>query len=108
MVLKFSIEVAEDETISIIQSATVDGKLGELSVNVSNIIGIPPIELTTTAALTSTTPESDGLFPVVTYSGIITGSLEFVILLPTAVLRWTVFHGYVFKLSGKKMSSKHT
>ena len=51
--LKFYIKVAEDETISIIQSAIVDGKLGELSVNVSYIIGI--------ATPTSSTPKSGGL-----------------------------------------------
>ena len=71
VVLKFGIRVAEDDTISIIQSAIVDGKLGELRENVSYIIGIPPVEESTTAAPTSTTPKSDGLFLVVTDSLII-------------------------------------
>ena len=71
VVLKFGFKVAEDDTISIIQSAIVDGKLGELSENVSHIIGIPPVEQSTTAAPTSTTLKSDGLFLVVTDSGII-------------------------------------
>ena len=62
MVLKFSTEVAEDETISAIQTATVDGKLGNLTAKVSSIIGIPPAEQTSTAAPTSTTPKLDGLF----------------------------------------------
>ena len=60
MALRFSTEVAEDEAISTIQSAVVDGKLGELSVNVSYIIGIPPVEQTTITAPTNTTPKSDG------------------------------------------------
>ena len=63
VVLKFGIKVAEDDTISFIQSAGRNGKLGELSVNVSYIIGI--------AAPTSTTPKSGGLFLVVNNSGII-------------------------------------
>ena len=50
VVLKFDTKVAEDDTISIIQSAIVDGKLGELSGNVSPIIGIPPVEQSTFAA----------------------------------------------------------
>ena len=62
MVLKFRTEVAEDETISTIQTATVDGKLGSLIANVSSIIGIPPAEQTSTAAPTSTNPKLDGLF----------------------------------------------
>ena len=73
MALKFTTEVAEDDTISIIQSAIVDGKLGEVSVNVSYIIGIPrfPRATYTITTPTSTTPKSDGLFLVFTYSGTI-------------------------------------
>lgn len=67
MVLEFGIKVAEDDIISIIQSAIVDGKLGVLSVNVS----FTPVEQTTTTAPTGTTPASDGLFLVVTSNGII-------------------------------------
>ncbi|XP_067030317.1 fibroblast growth factor receptor 1-A-like isoform X2 [Acropora muricata] len=60
VVLKFSIKVAEDDTISIIQNAIVDGKLGELSVNVSHIIGISPVGQSSTAAVPpSTAPKSD-------------------------------------------------
>ena len=63
MVLKFRTEVAEDETIATIQTATVDGKLGNLSLNASSIIGIPPVEQASTAAPTSTLPNSiSGLF----------------------------------------------
>ena len=62
MVLKFSTEVVEDETISTIQTALVDGKLGNFSVNVSSNFGIPLVEQTSTAALTRVTPQSDGLF----------------------------------------------
>ncbi|XP_044180712.1 lachesin-like isoform X4 [Acropora millepora] len=64
VVLKFGIKVAEDDTISIIQNAIVDGKLGELSVNVSHTIGIPAVEQTTVTVPTSTTPKSDGLFQI--------------------------------------------
>ena len=64
MVLKFGVKVAEDDTISIIQNAIVDGKLGELSVNVSHIIGIPVVEQTTITVPTSTAPKSDGLFQI--------------------------------------------
>ena len=69
--LKFTTEVAEDDTISIIQSAIVDRNLGKLSVNVSYIIGIPRFPRTTITTPTSTTPKSDGLFLVFTYSGTI-------------------------------------
>ena len=62
VVLRLSTEVAEDEIISTIQTAMVDGKLGNLSVNAFSIIGIPPVEQTSTAAPTSTPPNSDGLF----------------------------------------------
>ena len=65
--LKFKTEVAEDDTFSIIQNAIVDGKLGELSLNVSLIIGIPP-PTTTAATTTSTIPKSDGLFQVLVCS----------------------------------------
>ena len=62
VVLKFSIEAAEDDTVSAIQNVTVNKKLGELSVNVSYIIRFPPVEQSTTAAVTSITPKLDGLF----------------------------------------------
>ena len=69
MVLKFGIKVAEDDTISIIQSAIVDGKLGEISVNISHVTGIPPVEQTTITATTSITAKSDGLFQIFIGSG---------------------------------------
>ena len=71
VVLKFSTEVAEDDTISMIKNSIVDGKLGGLNVNTSYIIGIPPIletrvstksVQTMTTMPTGTTPKSDGLF----------------------------------------------
>ena len=68
VVLKFGTKVAEDDTTAIIQNAIVDGKLGELSV--SHIIGIPPVEQSTTAAVpASTSPKSDGLFQILIDSG---------------------------------------
>ena len=69
VVLKFGIKVAEDDTISIIQSAIVDGKLGEISVNPLYVIGIPPVEQTTITATTSFTPKLDGLFQIFIGSG---------------------------------------
>ena len=69
--LKFTTEVAEDDTISIIQNAIVDGKLGELSLNVSYIIGISRFPQPTITTPTSTTPKSDGLFLLFTDSGTI-------------------------------------
>ena len=69
MVFKFSTVFAEDETFSIIQNAIVDGKLGELSMNVSYIIGIPRFPRTTVTAPTSITSKSDGLFQILSDSG---------------------------------------
>ncbi|XP_044180357.1 fibroblast growth factor receptor 2-like [Acropora millepora] len=60
VVLKFGIKVAEDDTISIIQNAIVDGNLGEISVNASYVIGIPPVEQTTITATTSISTILDG------------------------------------------------
>ena len=42
----------------------MDGKLGELSVNVSHTIGIPAVEQPTVTVPTSTTPKSGGLFQI--------------------------------------------
>ena len=59
-VLIFSTEVAEDDTISIIQNAAVDGKLGELSVNVSYYVtGSPAVKPTTPLAPISINSTSD-------------------------------------------------
>ena len=69
MVFKFSTVVAEDETFSIIQNAAANGKLKELSVNVSYAVGIPPDELTKATAPTSVTSKPDGLFQILSYSG---------------------------------------
>ena len=80
VVLKFGTKVAEDDTISFLQSSIVDGKLGELSVNVSYIHGIPPVGQSTTAAPTRTTLKSDGLFLVVTNSGILNFRVASVLL----------------------------
>ena len=81
--LKFTSVVAEEDTISIIQNATKDGKLGELSLNVSHIVGISRFPRTTTTAPTSTTPKSDGLFLLQIVVLLI---LEFVICLPVTLL----------------------
>ena len=84
VVFSFRTEVAEDEIISTIQTAIVDGKLGNLSVNVLPFAGIPPVEQTSTAAPTSATPKSGGLFLscyYVTESDTIS-VIEFVIHLP--------------------------
>ncbi|XP_029186734.2 uncharacterized protein LOC114954356 [Acropora millepora] len=60
VVLKFGFRVAEDDTVSMIQSVIVDGKLGGLRENVSYIIGIPPVKQSTTMAPISITTKSDG------------------------------------------------
>ncbi|XP_067033062.1 fibroblast growth factor receptor 1-like isoform X2 [Acropora muricata] len=70
VVFKFSTVVAEDETFSIIQNAAANGKLGELSVNVSYIIGIPRFPQTTIIAPTSITSKSFDHSP---FSLIVTG-----------------------------------
>ena len=70
VVLRFGIKVAEDDTTTVIQNGIVDGKLGELSGNISPIIGIPPVEQSTFAAAPpSTPPKSDGLFQILIDSG---------------------------------------
>jgi len=69
VVFKFSTVFAEDETFSIIQNAIVDGKLGELSMNVSYIIGIPRFPQTTITAPASITSKSYGLFQIFSDSG---------------------------------------
>ncbi|XP_067030263.1 fibroblast growth factor receptor 1-like isoform X3 [Acropora muricata] len=61
VVFRFRTEVAEDEIISTIQTAIVDGKLGNLSVNFLPFAGIPPVEQTSTAAPTSATPKSGAI-----------------------------------------------
>ena len=80
MVLKFSTEVAEDDTISIIQNFMADGHHGELNFNTSYIIGIPPIletmvstksVQTFTSMPTRTTPKSDGLYQFLFYGNCI-------------------------------------
>ena len=71
VVLKFSIEVAEDDIISMIQNAALDGMLGGLSVNVSYLIPNPHGAQTTITAPTRTGPKSDGLFLAFTDSGTI-------------------------------------
>lgn len=71
VVLKFGIKVAEDDTISIIQNAIMDGKFGELSVNVSYSIGISSVEQTTITLPTRITPKSDGSGRNLIASGII-------------------------------------
>ena len=85
--LKFTTEVAEDDTISMIQSAIVDGQLGELSVNVSYIPRFPRTTITTP---TSTTPKSDGLFLVFTYTGTI--NLRVFVCQLLLQLSWKVSH----------------
>ena len=74
MVFKFSTVVAEDETFAIIQNATANGKLGELNMTVSYVVGIPPDEQTKATAPTGITSKSDGLFQILIYSGSINPS----------------------------------
>ncbi|XP_068685600.1 uncharacterized protein [Montipora foliosa] len=88
VVLRFNTQVAEDVIISTIQNAiTDDGKLGELRVNVSSIIGIPPVPLpTTTPPLkTPSKPESDNTWIIV---GAVLGAVALVIIV--TVIIWFV------------------
>ena len=77
VVLKFSIEVAEDDIIFLIQNAAADGRLGGLSVNVSYLILNPRVGQTTITSPTSTTTKSGGLLLVLTESGNLRVSLLF-------------------------------
>ena len=64
LVLKFNNVVAEDSVLSTFRGAVQNGKLGELSVNGSSIVGIPPVIKSTVSPPTTTpTPKSDGMFP---------------------------------------------
>ena len=90
MVLKFSTEVAEDDTISIIQNAIVNGKLGELNVSVSHITGIPPVfetrastksVPTVTAIPTRTTQKPNGSFQFLFDVTIIVLSFKMIVIL---------------------------
>ena len=60
--MRFTVEVAEDDVISKIESAVVDGRLGDLSVNSSSIIGIPPVIQTTTTPSSENTPKPDSMY----------------------------------------------
>ncbi|XP_068685611.1 neurotrimin-like [Montipora foliosa] len=59
VVLKFNSQTAEDVIISTIKNAIVDGMLGELMVNASSIVGIPPVPVPTTTPPLKTTPKPD-------------------------------------------------
>ncbi|XP_068733318.1 uncharacterized protein [Montipora capricornis] len=88
VVLRFNTQVAEDVIISTIQNAiTDDGKLGELRVNVSSIIGIPPVPLpaTTPPLKTPSKPESDNTWIIV---GAVLGAVALVIIV--TVIIWFV------------------
>lgn len=64
MVLKFNTSVAEDFVISTLRNAIKNGKLGDLSINVSSIEGISPVNTSTAAPPTNkaTSPKPDGTF----------------------------------------------
>ncbi|XP_068685558.1 fibroblast growth factor receptor 3-like isoform X2 [Montipora foliosa] len=59
VVLKFNSQAAEDVIISTIQNAIVDGMLGELKVNASSIVGIPPVPVPTTTPPLKTAPKPE-------------------------------------------------
>ena len=62
LVLRFNIEVPEDHIISTIRNAIMDGRLGELNVNASSIIGVPPVIKTpATSPTDKTTTKADGM-----------------------------------------------
>ena len=62
--LKFNTRVAEDVIISTIRNAILHKRLGELRINVSSIIGIPPVPLPTTTKPLKTTPKPESKFPL--------------------------------------------
>lgn len=64
LILTFNDLVAEDVVISTLRNAIIkNGKLGELRINVSSIVAIPPFNTSTAATPTSkTTPKPDGTF----------------------------------------------
>ncbi|XP_074634416.1 proto-oncogene tyrosine-protein kinase receptor Ret-like isoform X5 [Acropora palmata] len=111
VVLKFKTEVAEDDTISTIQNSIVDGKLGELNVNTSYIIGIPPIikmrvstksAQTITTMPTRTTPKSDDY----TLSIVIGASIGPVVIgvVIGVVIWWVLKRGNFRKENAKGMT----
>ena len=67
VVLKFNSQAAEDVIISTIQNAIVDGMLGELMVNTSSIVGIPPVPVPTTTPPLKTTPKPDSKLPLLSF-----------------------------------------
>ncbi|XP_015751961.1 PREDICTED: fibroblast growth factor receptor homolog 1-like [Acropora digitifera] len=100
VVLNFSTEVAEHDSISLIQNAIVDGKLGELSV--SYIIGIPPSIHSSTTIPTRTTPKSeDHTLSIVIGASI--GGLVFLVVVG-AVIWWVLKRGNCRKENTKGMT----
>ncbi|XP_074634457.1 uncharacterized protein LOC141893000 [Acropora palmata] len=100
VVLKFSTEVAEDDSISLIQNAIVDGKLGELSV--SYIIGIPPSFQSITTVPTRTTPKSDEhTLPIVIGSSI---GVVILVVVVGGVIWWLLKRGNFRRENTKGMS----
>ena len=69
LALKFTSVVSEAWVLSTLRSGIIDGKLGELAVNASSIVGIPVIESTATPPTGKTTTKpSDGIIPFDVYN----------------------------------------
>lgn len=79
VVLNFKSLVTEDDIISSIQTTIKDGKLGNLRVNVSFIIGNTPVEQPTTENLKISPPESHGSTGLII--GVVLGSCALVALI---------------------------
>ncbi|XP_067031299.1 fibroblast growth factor receptor 3-like isoform X1 [Acropora muricata] len=86
VVLKFSIKVAEDDTISTIQSAIRDARLGKLIVNASyNIGSLPVVPSKSSMTPTTTPPKSDELISDHTLSIVVGASIAGVVAIVVIV-----------------------
>ncbi|XP_067032676.1 fibroblast growth factor receptor 3-like isoform X4 [Acropora muricata] len=106
--LKFSIEVAEDETISIIQNAIVDGKLRKLSVKGSYINGsLSVVPSKSTMTPTSTLPNSDDHTLSIVLGASIAGVVLIVVIV-RVVIWWVLKKRKSRKENTKGMTPKES
>ncbi|XP_074633570.1 uncharacterized protein LOC141892260 isoform X6 [Acropora palmata] len=98
VVLNFKSVVTDGDIISSIQTIIKDGKLGNLRVNVSFIIGNTPVEQPTTGVLKISPPESHGSTWLII--GVVLGSVALVALIVFIYcvckkMLWTGTKGFV-------------
>ncbi|XP_067056838.1 fibroblast growth factor receptor 2-like isoform X2 [Acropora muricata] len=107
VVFKFSTDVAEDETLSIVQNAAANGKLGELSVTVSYYIEIPPDEQTKATAPTSITSKSDdNSSSSLIVTGVSIGAGVLIAVVVGLVILWVLIRRNSRKENTKEMNQK--